>query len=442
MKNFKYLKIVFALFLVFVLTESAKADLASTKALYLARIDTKQVAVQAQIDRIADLSYINATAQTQLTNNFNSYNTNYLVDLETDINACTTEDQVIDLINSDWQLPYMVLVKSMFNYANANVMAGNIQTSYQLINDTKTFVANYTTDPAYSFLKNNRQFAVKWGVIEGAYAAASGWTCRQHDSTDNKICEEQLNLEERPCYWFDAYKKCVGDNDLGEEMAFDGDGDEETCAAMCVGNGLTDCYENSKCAANGALEEYIIASTCGDGTVESGEECDWGATINAKDCSPRYGSDGVARTCNNCNPSDCSITVLTGVTCGDGIVNGRSVFTEECDDADTDDATSGDLCYNDCTKRYLDEVATKADLDAALAELDDYESDPADSLDVNTSEIDSLLTNIYNVYNQEITENEKIALIEDYKQSLEDAYNNTQNLNTGIVEEVAKILAL
>jgi len=398
----------------------------------------------AQIDRIASLSYINATAQTQLTNNFNSYNTNYLVDLETQINASSTEDQVIDLINSDWQLPYMVLVKSMFNYANANVVAGNIQIGYQLINDTKTFVANYTTDPIYSFSKNHRQFVLKWDFIKGAYAAGTGWTCRKHDGTEAGACEEEINLQDRSCYWDDVYKKCVGDQDLGDEMASGGDGDEETCAAMCAGNGLTGCYENNKCAANGLLEEYTepIVSNCGNSVIESGEECDWGTAINSKDCSPRYGSDGVARTCDNCDPSDCTVTVLTGVTCGDGIVNGRSVFVEGCDDADSDDATSGDLCYNNCTKRYLDVISTKTALDTALAQIDDYESVGLDSLDVNTSSMDALLTGIYNVYNQAITENEKLTLINGYENSLDTIYGDVQILNTGIVTEVANILAL
>jgi len=387
MKNFKYFGIVFGLFLFFVLVGSAKADLASTKALYLARIDNKQAAVLAQIDRIASLSYINATAQTQLTNNFNSYNTNYLVDLETQINASTTEQEIIDLINSDWQLPYMVLVKSMFNYDDANIVAGNIQTSYQLINDTKIFVDNNTTDPKYdvAFLKSDRQFVLKWGVIEGAYAAGGAWTCRQHDGTGAEVCASQDNLQKETCYWVDASQKCVGDEQLGGEMALDGDGDEETCVAICAGNELTGCYENSKCAANGLLEEYIIASTCGNNIIEGDEECD----------------------------------------------DGNSV-----------DAIGGDLCYNDCTKRYLDELSTQTALDVALTELDDYESAEVDSLDVNTSSMDTLLTNIYNVYNQAITENEKLVLMTGYEQSLEALYTSTQNVSSNIVTEVANILAL
>ena len=444
MKNFKYLVIIFAFFLVFALVGSARADLASTKALYLERIDNKQAAVQAQIDRIAELSYINATAQTQLTNNFNSYNTNYLVALETQINASTTEDQVIDLINSDWQLPYMILVKSMFNYANANISADRIQTGYQLINDTRTFVANYTTGEGYSFLKNNKQFATKWGIVEEAYAAGTGWTCRQYDGINPDVCEEQMNLQEGPCYWDDEHQKCVGSDREGVDFA-GADGSAESCAVLCESEDLTDCYQNNKCAANGLLEEYNAAppaSTCGNVVIESGEECDWGTAINAKDCSPRYGSDGEARTCDNCNPSDCSITVLTGAACGDGIVNGRSFsFTEECDDANSVDAEAGDLCYNDCTKRYLDAGDTTA-LDAAWDKLDDYESLPADSLDANTSSMDTLLTNIYNVYNLEVSENEKLVLMDGYEQSLEDIYSSIQSLSNGIVTEVANILSL
>jgi len=339
----------------------------------------------AQIDRIASLSYINATAQTQLTNNFNSYNTNYLVDLETQINASTTEQEIIDLINSDWQLPYMVLVKSMFNYANANVVAGNIQTGYQLINDTRTFVAGYTTGGEYSLLKNSeRQFVLKWDFIKAAYAAGTGWTCRQHDGVSAKVCASQDNLQKQACFWLDEFQKCVGDDQLGAKMAINGDGDAVTCAEISGHNKLKDCYENNKCAANGLLEEYVLASTCGNGILD---------------------------------------------------------FGEECDDGNSDNAEPGDLCYNDCKKRYLDAGDTTA-LDNALANLDGYESAVADSLDANLSGMDTLLTNIYNVYSLEISENEKLVLMDGYEQSLENFYSSTQSVSSGIVTEVANILAL
>ena len=597
MKKFKYFGIVFGLFLVFVLVGSAKADLASTKALYSGRVSNKQTAVQNHIDRISNMSNISDPAKTQLINNFNAYNTNTLVGRLSQISNCTTEDEVISLMNIDWQLTYMLLIKSVLNYGNANIVAGRIQIGYQLINDTRTFVANYTTGEGYSFLKNNRQFATKWGIIEGAYAAGTGWTCRQHDRTDSKICGTQLNLKGGSCFWDEASKKCVGDSKLGVQFSqFDADekqcivecdafkltgcyqggkcaangafeeyvggeepgvwtcrqhdgtdpkicgeqtnlqkepcywdsetkkcvgnnkeginfakadGDEKGCGTYCLEIKLENCYQNNKCAANGLLEKYTAVPTpvngvcgtadkhvyaytdtdwggyteckvgysskpefpqvgataewtcaginegknascsasrsysvCGDAEIEGEEECDWGTAINAKDCSPRYGSDGIARTCDNCNPSDCSITVLTGAVCGDGIINGRSVYTEECDDANSVDATPGDLCYNDCTKRYLDAGDTTA-LDAALNKLDDYKSLPADSLDANASSMDTLLINIYNVYNQQdITESEKISLIEGYRQGLEVIYANTQTLISNILIKVNAILAL
>jgi len=470
MKNFKYLKIIFALFLVFALVGSAKADLASTKALYLARIDNKQGAVQHHISRISNMSNITVTAQTQLINNFNSYNTNYLVNLENQINASTTEQEVIDLMNSDWQLPYMVLIKSMSNYTNANIVAGNIQTSYQLINDTKTFVANNTTNPAYSFLKNNRQFAIKWGVVKGAYAASAGWTCRQYDSTDSKTCEAQNNLKNKPCFWVKESNKCVGNENEGAD-ASKRDGDEKACDSYCSGITLKDCYQNNKCAANGLLEEYVTmtsgswtcrqydstdSKTCEAQNNLKNEPCFWVKEYNKCVGNENEGLgaaewDGDSIKCEdfcnnklgiaNCYQNNkCAANglleeyILTAVgDCGNGITESG----EECDDGNSIDGGPGDFCYNNCTKRYLD-IGDTTNLDNALANLDNYEL----NIDANISDMDILLTNIYNVYSQSVAENEKLALIEGYKQSLEGIYSKNRSLISSVITEVAHILAL
>jgi len=365
MKNFKYLGIVFVFSFIFlVIANPVKADLASTKALYLARIDDKQAAVQAQIDRISGLSYINATAKTQLTNNFNSYNTNYLVDLEKQINASSTEDQVIDLINSGWQLPYMVLVKSMFSYANANVVAGNIQTAYQLINDTRTFVDNYTTDVKYNVAlsENNKKFALKLNFIKGAYA--------QKGKPIDGVC--------------------------------------------------------------GTADKHIY--TYVDTTWGGFSQCSVGNPSNTS--FPAAGATA-NWTCPGINGGTTASCSSSRNTCGNAITE----LGEDCDDGNITNGTAGDTCYNDCTKRYLDAGDTTS-LDNALANLDDYESAVADSLDANLSGMDTLLVNIYNVYSQAITENEKLVLMTGYEQSLEAFYTNTQSVNSNIVTEVVNILAL
>jgi len=473
MKNFKYLGIVFVFSFIFLVSlllslvglNSAKAIssdgversvvLASTKALYLARIDDKQAAVQAQIDRISGLSYINATAKTQLTNNFNSYNTNYLVSLEKQINASSTEDQVIDLINSDWQLPYMVLVKSMFSYANANVVAGNIQTAYQLINDTKTFVDSYTTNIKYNLAlsENNKNFALRWNFIKGAYAQeepVSGWTCRKYDKTDSEICGAQVNLRKSPCFWDIETSRCLGDKDTGVDFA-KRDADGKGCEIICLEVGLNGCYQNSKCAANGLLEEYTepaelppVNGVCGtaDQHVYTYTDTSWGKYIGCKvgtSSKPEFPKAGTTAnwTCAGIDGGKNVSCSASRSACGNGILDSG----EKCDDANSINAEAGDLCYNNCTKRYLDEGDTTI-LDKALAKLKDHKSSPEVSLDSSISDMDTLLVNIYNVYSQGVTENEKLVLMTGYKQSLEALYTSTQNVSSDIVTQVVNILAL
>ena len=62
---------------------------------------------------------------------------------------------------------------------------------------------------------------------------------------------------------------------------------------------------------------------CGNGTVESGEQCDDGNTVSG---------DGCSSTCQN---------ESTTPYCGDGIVNGN----EQCDDGNN---VNGDGCSADC----------------------------------------------------------------------------------------------
>jgi cysteine-rich repeat protein len=103
----------------------------------------------------------------------------------------------------------------------------------------------------------------------------------------------------------------------------------------------------------------IPLAECGDGDLDSGEECDDGAN-NGNICTPSYGS-----TCDWCD-SGCNDRTETGDYCGDGdcdagnedsssclvdcpigVVCGNGVLEtgEECDDGDT---SSGDGCDSNC----------------------------------------------------------------------------------------------
>lgn len=82
--------------------------------------------------------------------------------------------------------------------------------------------------------------------------------------------------------------------------------------------GIT-CPEGTKCAA---IQQICITNDCGDGIVQSSEQCDDGNILDG---------DGCAANC------------LSREQCGDGVLN--SAAGELCDDGNT---TGGDGCASDC----------------------------------------------------------------------------------------------
>jgi len=94
---------------------------------------------------------------------------------------------------------------------------------------------------------------------------------------------------------------------------------------------------------------------CGDGNVDTGEECDDGAnnsniTADAcrANCTEAKCGDGVVDSDEECDggtdcEADCTVKVpATGPVCGDGLV----AKNEECDDGNQENA---DACLNTCT---------------------------------------------------------------------------------------------
>lgn len=529
MKNFKYLAIL-NLLLVFFWGSAVHADLASTKSFYLDRIQNKYSSSSLNASfykRIENMEHISPEAINSLLDNFDLYS-NELMSLEDLVQVSVSEQEILDLINtteSSLDLTFMVLGDSALSCVQANDLAAQVQNSYQLINDTNAFVANYTTDPKYTFFENKRKLVFGWPNLSSfifpvlaASEEETGWTCRKYDKTDSKICGSQRNLEGQFCFWSERDEKCVGDEGLGTEM-MNADGEEEMCIVeFCDPNGLTNCYQGEKCAANGLLEEYVGGEeepgTCGnangktyaydDTSYSPYAQCATGDSTNTsfpaqggtenwfcqtsggnspqciasrenspvgvcgdahevvfsydatgydpyKQCSvgepsnPDFPEQGATQTwlCSAAGgeSSECWASRETEpdpVVCGNGIVEND----EECDDGNEVDGSNGDFCYNNCTKKYLD-IGDTSELDTSLVSLDTYEAGPENSLVTNVAEIDAILIDIYNVYDLEgISENEKLALLRTYQQSLDSLYTDTQTLINGIVVEVENILSL
>ncbi len=97
-------------------------------------------------------------------------------------------------------------------------------------------------------------------------------------------------------------------------------------------------------------QEAGAPQRCGDGTIQAGEECDDGDTVNTNQCTNECRSavcgDNIVQTWEQCDDGnkidgdECS-NVCKLAACGDGLVQNG----EECDDGNQ---LSGDQCTNSC----------------------------------------------------------------------------------------------
>jgi len=156
-----------------------------------------------------------------------------------------------------------------------------------------------------------------------------------------------------------------------------------TCGvAVCNADGscgVQPANDGTGCGSNGACQMGMcVLASCGNGTAESGEQCDFGSdngqvpgcnldctfSCNGNSCDDGDPCNG-AETCGSvthngadgqaCSPGTpevngtlcgtnmiCKNAACVAGVCGDGFVTG----TEECDDANQ---TAGDGCEDDCT---------------------------------------------------------------------------------------------
>lgn len=162
----------------------------------------------------------------------------------------------------------------------------------------------------------------------GDQTCRSGYTC----DTIHDECVIPAQLE-----------ACVGEAD-GAECSINGTYgyvcDQEVCLQSECGDGILDVHTGEQCDDGNHVDDDECPNnctlSCGDGTVNPGEDCD-GNDLAGETCSTR-GYDTGQLTCElNCSfdESNCSID------CGNGVIHSN----EGCDDDNTDPS---DGCSETC----------------------------------------------------------------------------------------------
>lgn len=142
-------------------------------------------------------------------------------------------------------------------------------------------------------------------------------------SCSNALTEQIVGEPEIECISEDISVTCEG-RVCGEVN--NNCGDPVTCPP-------NDCPIGQYCSISGTCDTPL--PSCGDGIINSGEQCDNGAQ-NGVACTPAYGS-----SCIYCSAL-CETITLQGPYCGDGILTSPP---EQCDDGDTDNL---DGCSSTC----------------------------------------------------------------------------------------------
>ncbi len=149
----------------------------------------------------------------------------------------------------------------------------------------------------------------------GFDTTACGYDQNDSDCEDIMICMNSCYSNDQSCY-----ESCfLNGTESGQEEY----NNLANCAANYNCQDMNCIYEN--CAAEGEKCSYTQNLDCGNGYIESGEECDDGNT---------YDGDGCSSWCT-----------YEYATCGNGYVESG----EECDDYNTYD---GDGCSSWCTYEY------------------------------------------------------------------------------------------
>jgi cysteine-rich repeat protein len=190
------------------------------------------------------------------------------------------------------------------------------------------------------------------------------------------------------------------------EMCDDGNAaDGDGCSALCMqeagmeicSNGMDDDLDGLvDCADSDCSDHTWCNGSCGNGIVESGEQCDDGNANAGDGCAPDCTLEPSAEICDDradndsdgltdCADPDCADDAFC--LCGNGVVEGN----EECDDGNN---TDGDGCASDCTVESVGpEICDNNiddDMDGVIDCLDpDCSNDPACSSQCGDGVVDA-----------------------------------------------------
>lgn len=132
--------------------------------------------------------------------------------------------------------------------------------------------------------------------------------------------------------------------DSGEEC--DGSNlNSKTCQTQGFQSGTLSCNASCKLNASGCTNGNV--TTCGNGTLDSGEECE-GSNLNGKTCLTQGFQSGTLSCSATCtlDTTGCIGSSGGGVTCGNGKVDYPD---EDCDGTNLDGATCQDVGFTSGT---------------------------------------------------------------------------------------------
>ncbi len=209
----------------------------------------------------------------------------------------------------------------------------------------------------------------------------TGEDCDDGNTTDGDGCSATCQDESTPeCGngTVETGEDCDDGNSDNTDACPDGTGGtclDATCGDGFVHTGTEGCDDGNLTDGDGCSATCELEN-CGNGTVETGEDCDDGNDDNTDACPDGTGGtcldavcgDGFIwdghEECDDGNLTDgdgCSTTCISEI-CGDGTLQGG----EACDDGNL---TDGDGCESDCTVTICGDPADCGDVNSFICDV-------------------------------------------------------------------------